>query len=118
LNALGKKQLSMYGASLVQVIEEALEIPDAELPTYPRKKAPATPPEVPSRVRALKIKRDALARVLGIDPAMLCNKSLLYAIAARNPLNPSELKDVPGLKNWQKKVFGTEAVRVLRKEMR
>ncbi len=115
LDVFSKKQIGMYGDELIQVINAALRIPENKLPVYPCRQNPILSPEIPARVKALKARRDAIARSLGIDPTLLCNKSLLYAVAIRNPLDPEDFNDMIEMKTWQKNVFGHDAVDVLQR---
>jgi len=115
VNALSNKQIGMYGNGIVETINEALKIPENELPIYPRRQAPVFLPEVPRRIKALKNRRDNRANSLDIDPALLCNKVLMTAIATKNPQNARELDAIEEMKGWQKNVFGRDVVDVLRK---
>ena len=82
------------------------------MPRYPRTRTPAMHPDVPSRVKALKKWRDRKSEDLDIDPAILFNKSMMIAISAQKPRALKELKNVPGIKNWQVKEFGKEVIEV------
>ncbi len=112
--ALSRKQISVYGKALVSVVNKAMEMPEKDLPVYPRKKAPALSPLVPKRVKALKRWRDARAEKLEIDPALLCNKTLISTIATKNPLNAECLETIKEMKNWQKTEFGRDIIEVLK----
>ena len=111
--AVSAKQVKMYGDSLIRQIKKALEIPESELPVYPRKKAPAVNHHVPGRIKTLKKWRDQRALDLKIDPALLFNKASLYNIAMENPSDMKSMKKVKDLKKWQQKDFGRDIVRVL-----
>jgi ribonuclease D len=113
--ALSRKQLSMYGDGLLATINRALKTSPEEMPVYPRQTAPIMNPAVPRRLRALRAWRDAKAKTLEIDPAMLFNKTLLGTIAAENPRNMKTLGGIAGIKNWQKNEFGREIINVLAK---
>lgn len=116
--ALSKKQIQMYTDELLARIGEALRIPSAELPVYPRNKAPAIPPAVPGRIRTLKNWRNHKARTLGIDPGVLLNKTAIAAIALENPRTPAALETLPELRRWQVREFGEELVRYLHRKNR
>jgi ribonuclease D len=112
---LSSKQLKMYGDELVEAIHRAQQIPSDNLPVYPRKKNRAMHPAVPDRIKALKNWRDKKARVLGVEPTVLLNKSMMTALATEKPVKLQSLDAVKELKEWQKNEFGDEIVEVLRR---
>ncbi|MCP4348425.1 MAG: ribonuclease D [Desulfobacterales bacterium] len=115
VKALSPKQIRLYGPDIVDAVKKGLQIPEKELPVYPRKKAPKISPPVPKRIKALKRWRDATAEVLEIDPYVLFNNSLINAIAVQNPHDANDLAMVKDMKNWQQTAFGADIVRVIKK---
>jgi ribonuclease D len=115
INALSNRQISMYGSDLIKVVAKTLKIPESKLPVFPSRKPHVLPNGVPAKIKALKSWRASKANALGIDPGMLCNNALITAIAVKNPGDENSLVTVKGMKNWQKQVFGTEIIRVLKK---
>lgn len=113
LGVLSEKQIRMYGEALIHVVRQGLDIPEADLPVYPRKRAPAVSPKVPERVRRLRLWRDEQAECLSLDPAIVLNKSLISAIAARNPKAEAELAEVEDIRRWQVEAFGEAIIGVL-----
>lgn len=113
-NILSSKQYDMYGSDIVDAINRGINIPDKNLPKYPRKKSPSMGPDVPEKIKKLKDWRDNIADGLVIDPALVCNKALMTSIAMKNPLNLKALKDVENIKNWQVKAFGKDIIKVLK----
>ncbi len=113
---LSKKQIGMYGPAVIQAVKEALDMPEEELPVYPRKKAPAASPKVPERVKGLKAWRDRRAEELGVDPAIVCTRSLMTAIARENPTDVAALAEIEEMRDWQRKAFGEEIIASLPKE--
>jgi ribonuclease D len=114
--ALSAKQISMYGREILTAIKGAMKLAAAELPVYPRKKAPRVSLAVTARVKVLRNWRDKQAQKLAIDPALICNKALMSAIATQRPLKVSELAAIKEMKNWQRKEFGQDIVKVMRQE--
>ncbi len=114
VETLSRRQINMYGEDIIAAVKQAMEISEPELPTYPRKKAPILSPKVPKRVKVLKSWRDEVSTSLGIDPALICNKSLLSAIAIRNPRNKEELDTIEDMKQWQKIAFGRDILAALK----
>jgi len=113
LNVLSERQVSMYGESLIAAVKNGMEISEKKLPIYPRKKAPVLKPEIPGRIKIIKEWRDQIAEELHIDPTMLFNKVMMTAIAAKKPENLRSLGEVDGIRNWQKKEFGKEIIKIL-----
>ena len=112
--ALSRKQIDRYGRILSKNIQKALEIPENELPTYPRKKAPLVKPTARKRIKVLKSWRERKAKTLGIDPCLVCSKAIIADIAIKNPNNTSQLNQIKELKNWQKNMLGKEIITILR----
>ena len=113
IKALSKKQIQMYGKDLIETVAGALNIPDSELPVYPQKKPQIFPNEVPERIKALKSWRASKGRVLGIDPGIICNNTLITSIAIQNPVDKKALGRIKEMKNWQRKEFGREIITLL-----
>lgn len=114
IKALGYKQIDMYGKELIATINNALNIPEKQLPVYPHKKAPVLEPAVPKRLKALKAWRDATAKALEFDPTILINKALLNSIAIENPTDIGSLNKIKEMKKWQKTEFGKDIISILK----
>jgi ribonuclease D len=112
--ALSEKQVGMFGEDILKTISHALEIPEDQLPVYPRNKPPRLAPDVPPRVKALKRWRNAKANLLNIEPAIVATKSVITSIAVKNPASVGELEAVDELKEWQKRRFGEEIIDALK----
>jgi ribonuclease D len=115
LNAISVRQLTMYGNGLVRSVNRALELPEENLPRYPRRQAPVLHPLVPERIKALRRWRDGLAEKLGLDPALLLNKMLLTTLAVENPASIDQLDSLPSMRNWQRGEFGKDIIQILRR---
>jgi ribonuclease D len=112
--ALSTKQISMYGHGVIAAIDKAMQVEQINLPVYPRKKSPRVPLVVAGRVKALRKWRDEQVDRLALDPALICTKALMSAIAQQKPRRVSDLSAIKEMKNWQKKEFGQDIVQVLR----
>ncbi len=66
------------------------------------------------RVERLKRWRTSRSRDLGLDPGVLCPNTQLEAIAWRNPARIEEVAEIPELKAWFVREFGSEIVDALR----
>jgi ribonuclease D len=91
-----------------------MRLSEDELPVYPRRRARRVSLVIAGRVKALKSWRDKQAQRLAIDPALICSKALISAIAVQRPLKISELESIKEMKNWQRNEFGGDIVRVLK----
>ncbi|PIF02964.1 MAG: hypothetical protein CR990_00070 [Desulfococcus sp.] len=110
---LSHKQNGMYARHIAEAVQAGLAVAPEELPRYPHKKSRRTAPQVPDRVNALKKWRNEEADRLSIDPALICNKTLITAIARRNPGSASELTAIEELRGWQAEIFGDSILRIL-----
>jgi ribonuclease D len=115
LGAMSPSQLNMYGKAIVGLCREAMALPESKLPRYPRTKRPVGPTVGPMRLNSLKQWRDQKAEKLGLDPAIICSKALVYAIATEAPSDMESLKQIEGMKGWQVEAFGRDMLSVLNK---
>lgn len=111
--ALSPFQIKMYGDALVGVINEAIKIPEKDLPVYPRKKGQALKRSTQKRAKALKAWRALKAKDLEIDPSLIFNNFLINCIATRNPVDIEGINAINEMKNWQKEEFGKAIVGIL-----
>jgi ribonuclease D len=114
IEVLGTKQIDRYGKEVIAAINKAMQIPVKDLPKYPRKTAPHVPAIVAKRVKQLRAWRDDLAKQLQIDPAIICTKALISAIAVQRPLTAGSLLKMKELKNWQATEFGSDIIEILK----
>ena len=113
---LSRKQISMYGNTIIEVIAEAMAVPEADLPVYPRKKPVPVHPRVPDKIKALKTWRTRKAKSLNMEAGLLVNKHLMTTLAVNNPQDRTALDQISEIKNWQKAEFGQDIIRILRKK--
>ena len=104
----------MYGRGVLAAISQTMQIEKKDLPLYPRQKSPRVPLVVAGRVKALRNWRDEQVDRLSLDPALICTKALMSAIAQQKPGKVSDLNSIKEMKNWQKKEFGGDIVQVLK----
>ena len=102
-----------YGRSLLAAIERGRARPEQELPSWPRPARQERDPAVDARLTALKEWRRGKAAAFGIDPGVLINNALLETLARDLPARSAAPADLPGLKNWQRQVLGSELLAVL-----
>jgi ribonuclease D len=105
--------LEQRGTELLEAVQRALAVPDAELPKFPRAARWDRDPEFDSRVNALKTARDAAAKRLELDPGVLCSRDRMEAVARRNPSTVEEVAEVTELRRWQVAELGEAFVAAL-----
>lgn len=110
---LSDKQMSMYGESVCRAIKKALEIKDHDLPFYPREKRKPLSRKAALRLNALKQWREETAESLKIDAGLILPNALASRVARENPQTRQALDNIDELKEWQKKTFGEEIIKVL-----
>jgi ribonuclease D len=93
--------LEQRSAELLDAVRRALEVPEAELPKFPKSPRWDRDPEFDARVSALKTARDAAAKRLELDPGVLCSRDRMEAVARRNPATAEEVAEVTELRRWQ-----------------
>jgi ribonuclease D len=113
--ALGSKQIDRYGKDVIAAVKKTLHRPAKDLPKYPRKTAPMVPAIVAKRVKELRNWRDLRARQLQIDPAIICTRSQISALAVQRPQSLDSLTKNNDLKSWQVAEFGNDIINILKK---
>jgi len=110
---LSDKQFEMYAQAVIEAVRNARHVPAEELPKYPRQRSPRISRKVPARVKALRTWRDSKAEQIGLNPALLLNRSLIKAIAVENPTDEKALAAVEGIHQWQVDAFGQAIIKAL-----
>jgi ribonuclease D len=105
--------LERGGLEILAAVRRGLDVPDAELPRFPRAPKWDRDSDFDQRVTQLKSVRDATATLLSLDPGFLCSRERLEAIARRRPKKVGDLADVPGLRKWQIALMGEDFVLAL-----
>ena len=105
--------LEQRGSELLDAVQRALAVPEAELPKFPRAARWDRDPDFDARVSALKTARDEAAKRLALDPGVLCSRDRMEAVARRNPVSTSEVAEVTELRRWQAAELGEAFVAAL-----
>jgi ribonuclease D len=106
VHGLTPRLTDRYGRALLSAVREGLEIPEAELPQFPRQPRRAKDPGLEGKVKALKQWRQQAAAEYALEPGVLINNATLETLALAKPQSVADLNEVVGLKNWQKEVLG------------
>ncbi|PLX93512.1 MAG: ribonuclease D [Desulfuromonas sp.] len=102
-----------YGRAVLNEVEQGLAVAKEDLPHFPRSERRPRDVEAEKRFTLLKQWRMEKAAELEMDPGIVINNGLLEAIARQRPQHPEELKQIEGLKNWQREVLGGDMVAAL-----
>jgi ribonuclease D len=105
--------LERASSDILAAVQRGVELPDAQLPRFPKAARWERDPDFDVRVSALRTVRDAAATRLDLDPGVLCSRDRLEAVARRNPASMEELQQLPELRRWQLDVLGTDFLAAL-----
>jgi ribonuclease D len=101
------------GADIIAAIRRGVEVPEAQLPKFPRGQRWNKDRDFDEKVARLKGVRDAAATRLDLDPGVLCSRERLESIVRGNPKTLDDLAAVPDLRNWQIEEMGEGFLRAL-----
>jgi len=101
---------SQQGATLVEIVNEALETPKDEMPRLPRQKQ--TPEGAQASIELLRVLLKLTVEKENVAAKIIANSDDLEAIAV-----DGEDADVPALKGWRRELFGERALKLIRGEL-
>ncbi len=99
--------------ALLTALRRARELPESELPAFPRVPRPVVPDAVRRRVDALKAWRAEKAKRLALDVSVVLPQRLIDRVAEAAPRDAEGLRAVEGLRRWRIEEFGTDLLRAL-----
>ncbi len=111
---LSPKQVHGLGEGLVREISSALALSDTDLPVYPSRSKHGHAPGSSGRYLKLKRWRDRRAADMELDPPVIFPNNVLKAIADSPPVGPKDLESIPGIRQWQVRLFGKDICDVIR----
>ncbi len=110
---LTEKQKRLYGKGITHAVEEAMQVPEEDLPAFPVSQR-GRPDHRAERVLVkLKGWRDRTAAQLGMDPGVLLPNAALSELSRRRPADEKELADMAILKKWQLNLLGVEVLEII-----
>lgn len=105
-------QLQRHGAGIISAVESGMATPEDRLPRFPRSGKKEIQERVKERLKNLKLWREKYCGELGLDPGVLAPNWLLESIADTQCAAQDELDAIPGMREWQKRLYGAELVRI------
>ncbi|HEY8312093.1 MAG TPA: ribonuclease D [Gemmatimonadaceae bacterium] len=106
--------LERHAAELIDAVKRGLDVPEADLPRFPRAARWDRDPDFDANVAKVKAVRDAAATRLKLDPGVLCSRDRMEAVARRKPRSMEEVGEITELRHWQAEVLGPEFVAALK----
>src|SRR5665213_791632 len=106
--------LERHASQLLDAVKRGLDVPEADLPRFPRAARWDRDPDFDANVAKLKSVRDAAAQRLKLDPGVLCARDRMEAVARRKPKSVEDLREVTELRHWQAEVLGPDFVAALK----
>ena len=113
IKGMPKGMIERGGADIVALVRRGVEVPEAELPKFPRGQRWNKDRDFDERVARLKAVRDAAATRLELDPGVLCSRERLENIARSEAKTIDDLASVPGLRRWQIEEMGSGFIAAL-----
>ncbi|HZI42746.1 MAG TPA: HRDC domain-containing protein [Gemmatimonadaceae bacterium] len=113
IKGMPRSLLERAAADILQAVKRGVDLPDSDLPRFPKAVRWERDPEFDVRVSAVRTVRDAAAARLDMDPGVLCSRDRLEAVARRNPATLDEMSEIAELRRWQVKVLGPEFLSAL-----
>ncbi len=105
-------QLQRHGAGILSAVESGVATPEDRLPRFPRGGKKEIQERVKERLKNLKLWRERYCVELRLDPGVLAPNWLLEAIADTQCAAQDELDAIPGMREWQKRLYGAELARI------
>jgi ribonuclease D len=108
IKAVSPAYQERYAREVLRIVRKALDATEESLPTKNDSRPWMRDNALEARVARLKNVRDAVAKELKIDPAILAPRHVLAAVAATR-----DLDQVPAMREWQKRVVGDKLLNAL-----
>jgi ribonuclease D len=106
-------RLDREAEALLAALRRARDLPDSELPAFPRAPRPVVAEPVRRRIDALKAWRTEKAKGLALDVSVVLPQRLIDRVAEAAPGSAEGLREVEGLRRWRIEAFGPDLLRAL-----
>jgi len=113
IKGMPKGMIERAGADIVAAIRHGMEVPEAELPKFPKGQRWNKDRDFDDKVNRLKAVRDAAATRLELDPGVLCSRERLENVARGGAKTINDLAAVPDLRRWQIEEMGEGFIKAL-----
>jgi ribonuclease D len=113
IRGMPKGMIERAGSDIVAAVRRGVEVPEAELPKFPRGQRWNKDRDFDERVARLKAVRDSAATRLELDPGVLCSRERLENIARSGAKTIDQLASVPDLRRWQIEEMGAGFIAAL-----
>lgn len=113
IKGMPKGMIERAGADIVAAIRHGMEVPEADLPKFPKGQRWNKDRDFDEKVSRLKAVRDAAAARLELDPGVLCSRERLENVARSGAKTVEDLAAVPDLRRWQIEEMGAGFVSAL-----
>ena len=113
IKGMPKGMIERAGSDIVAAIRRGIEVPEVELPKFPRGQRWNKDRDFDDKVARLKAVRDAAATRLELDPGVLCSRERLENVARSGAKSVEELAAVPDLRRWQIEEMGAGFIAAL-----
>lgn len=113
IKGMPKGMIERAGSDIVAAVRRGVEVPEAELPKFPRGQRWNKDRDFDERVARLKAVRDSAATRLELDPGVLCSRERLENIARSGAKTTDDLAAVPDLRHWQIEEMGAGFIAAL-----
>lgn len=113
IKGMPKGMIERAGADIVAAVRRGTEVPEAELPKFPRGQRWNKDRDFDERVARLKAVRDSAASRLELDPGVLCSRERLENIARSGAKTIDDIASVPDLRRWQIEEMGAGFIAAL-----
>jgi ribonuclease D len=102
------------GPDLLAAVKLAAELPENELPKFPRGvRRPPPDAEFDTRAEKLKAARDKIADELNLDRGFLLQRNQIEEIARANPTSLAAFEKIEGIRKWQVEAVGAALLTAL-----
>ncbi|MBA3646048.1 MAG: ribonuclease D [Gemmatimonadaceae bacterium] len=101
------------GHEVLAAVKRGMEVPEKDLPKFPKSLRWNKDPDFDDRVARLKAVRDEAADRLQLDPGVLGSREKLETVARANPKLISDFAAIPTLRRWQVEEMGEQFIRAL-----
>jgi ribonuclease D len=113
IKGMPKGMIERAGADIVAAVRRGTEVPEAELPKFPRGQRWNKDRDFDERLARLKAVRDSAASRLELDPGVLCSRERLENIARSGAKTIDDIASVPDLRRWQIEEMGAGFIAAL-----